>query len=826
MADEQTTNDNVTLAALAGLLHDIGKFAQRAGVGKREIADAEARRDVKYEHALAGYSFVQDFAGALPAEARRELSGVAYHHAPKSDADERVRLADWLSAGERDELDGDKDDRRVPYMRSAFSRLQGFDAARYLPLKRLRFARDAIFPQQHEHAEWKDAYRDEYFKLWEQFEQACKLLKTVSNPVLYLEMLYQRMLEFTWCIPSAYYNAIPDVSLYDHNRMTAALAACLTQDGRSGEWCRAVKDSDEVAVLVAGDISGVQHFIYTLASSGAAKTLRGRSFYLQMLTEVVADFVLRQLGLPSANLIYAGGGNFYLLVGVTQQDQLQDLSREVTRRLVKAHGGALHLTLAHTMLTQADFQRTRFAEAWRRLHEECLLPAKHRPLVALPESEVFELVGAPLGVGGDNDHTCSICGAEQQKGEQFEPDTIGAEEIRKCELCQSFETLGSALAHATHLVWLKAPIPAEPADVRDWQVGLENLGVRIGLINTKKALEGQNALPDLADVTLARISMCEDTRTDDKAIRDQLGKIPIVQVVRPLARLVPLREDKHAPTGKRPAMFDELAQVSHGIERWGVLRMDVDNLGRLFQRGFERSGENSLTLSRLASFSLHLRLFFEGWLPHLAGPQDDGGADLSNKLYLQYAGGDDLFIVGAWDALPLFAERVRCSFADFACQNPAVTLSGGISLATEKYPLYQAARDADDAEKAAKGLREDKNALTFLGQPVIWEQFADMRERAYELDDWCARGAPKALIQTLIEIAAASERDRKQNKSRFGRWMWVSFYQLTRAAMRAKDAEVKEGIIAIRNELLKSEGLIGTIGLSARWAELLNRRRE
>lgn len=816
-------HEEITLAALAGLLHDVGKFAQRADAPLREIADAEARRDVKYEHALAGYSFVQDFAGALSPEARRLLSGVAYHHAPKSDADQRIRLADWLAAGERDELDGAQDDQRVPYLRSIFSRLQGFDEQWYLPLERLRFEHAALFPRQNNPVGWKESYRAEYFKLWQRFEKECESLKTISDPDIYLETLYQRMLEFTWCIPSAYYRSVPDVSLYDHSRMTAALAACLAADKRDGAWCRNVGEKDEVALLIAGDISGVQNFIYTLASSGAAKTLRGRSFYLQLLTEVIADFMLRQLDLPPTNLIYAGGGNFYLLVGIHQRETLENLGLEVTKRLIEAHGGALHLTLAHVPLTQGDFQRARFADAWRRLHEAALLPAKHRPLTALDAEELFELVGKPLGAGGDTDHTCSICGAEQQKGEQFEADESGAEEVRKCELCQSFEKLGSALARATHLIWLKALIPEQPSAVHSWQGGLENFGARVAVINVTRPLDKHNALPNLENVSLARISKVgTETHADQESrLYQTLGHIPSMQVTRPLAQMVP----QDVPD------FNTLARNSRGTERWGVLRMDVDNLGRLFQHGFEHDQENILTLSRLASFSLSLRLFFEGWLPNLAAPQAEGEPDLRENLYLQYAGGDDLFLVGSWDALPLFAARVRQSFGDFTCKNPGVTLSGGISLATEKYPLYQAAREAKVAEDEAKGLRETKNALTFLGQAVPWEHFALVRQQAYELTEWCERrNAPKALIQTLIEIASAYERDRTSRKPHFGRWMWISFYQLTRAAARAKDTHVKEGIIAIRDgihdAMYKSGGIIETIGLAARWAELLSRGQE
>jgi uncharacterized membrane protein len=39
--------------------------------------------------------------------------------------------------------------------------------------------------------------------------------------------------------------------------------------------------------------------------------------YLQLLTEATARYVLRRLNLPITNLIYSGGGNFYLLAGPT-----------------------------------------------------------------------------------------------------------------------------------------------------------------------------------------------------------------------------------------------------------------------------------------------------------------------------------------------------------------------------------------------------------------------------------------------------------------------------------------------------------------------------
>lgn len=811
----------VLQAALAGLLHDIGKFAQRAGVRPREALDKEGRAEVRYEHALSSYDFVQEYTTALPTEVRQALGRVVYHHAPQTDADERLRLADWLAAGERDEPTSSGHKPTAPLMRSVFSRLHGLDEPWYLPLQPLRFEREALFPVNLSSSGGPANYQAHYEKLWREFLLACESLKTITDPAVFLEMLYNRLLEYAWCVPGAYYNAVPDVSLFDHSRMTAAAAACLTVDGRDGDWCRASQDEQAAAMLVAGDINGVQDFIYTLASSGAAKTLRGRSFYIQLLTEVVADFAVRWLGLPITNLIYAGGGNFYLLAGASQQGQLVDLRREVTKRLVVAHQGELHLTLAWTEIGRGEFRRGAFSTAWQRLHEGCLLPQKRRPLAALPQDELYALVGSPLGVGGDNDQTCSVCGAERQKAERFDVETIGAEEVRKCELCQSFETLGRALADATHLVMLQVPVETTATRVRTWQMGIANFGTRVALVDEKRPLEKLNALPSLEAATLARVSSVRDPVLS-ASILSALKPVPIVRVVRPLAQQV--SRDRHG----HPVTTDDLAERSRsGLKRWGVLRMDVDNLGQMFRSGFRSADGDNLTLSRLASLSLSLRLFFEGTLPLLTGPQGDNDpTDLSDCLYLQYAGGDDLFVVGTWDALPRFAARIRRSFAEYACHNPAVTLSGGVTLADRRYPLYQAAREAERAEKDAKGMREDKNALTFLGQPVGWEEFDAVMERADRLADWLAhRDTPKSLLQTLNSIASEYAHTNQSGKIFFGRWMWMLAYQLTRAAASAKNHEVKQGIVDLRNGMVTSRALMRTIGLSARWAELLTRRK-
>jgi CRISPR-associated protein Csm1 len=131
--------------------------------------------------------------------------------------------------------------------------------------------------------------------------------------------------------------------------------------------------------------------------------------------------------------------------------------------------------------------------------------------------------------------------------------------------------------------------------------------------------------------------------------------------------------------------------------------------------------------------SFAISLYFEGWVEHLAARinQEDRQADRGERLYSIYSGGDDLFFVGSWDVVVELARQVRADLAPFAAQHPGVHASAGIALVGGKYPLYQAAREAKEAEDQAKGLRwmdgdgrlQEKDAVSFLGQTLPWPRF-------------------------------------------------------------------------------------------------------
>lgn len=847
---------DTTLIALAGLLHDIGKFAGRAEVSPTQTWDADAQRDYRYRHALLS----ADFVGRYIPEAWRAavLGPVARHHRPQTAAERLVTLADRLSSSERiqDRPAAPEDDgprvRHPKQLETSFYRLKTEEGALapgqpYLPLRELALDKEAIFPAKPLGAD--DAWRA-YDALWEQFTAAAVALKQAhesnGNPNVYLESFLHLLQRFAWCIPSAYFKDTPDISLYDHSRMTAALAAVLARqalpDDEAQRWLRdGVAPTRPIALLIGGDLSGVQQFIYTITARGATPALRGRSAYLQLLTELLARHVLRALGLPLTNLIYAGGGNFYLLAAPADAERLPELRTALSRILLTHHEGDLYLALAAQPLHGADLHGPRLGAAWGQLHSQ-FQSAKQRRF-----SELGDAIGALFAVpqaGGQSDHLCVVCGREHpQTAEDKKAREEDGSAPRKCPPCFSYETLGDALRAARYLQLLEADPPADlPAAPGEYDDVFAALGYRLEIADSLDRLSAQRRRQTV--YTLYGADAADPPHLPLRAVGRKLfvNATPIISQ----AEIDALREKNFPddlPVADSVKPFSVLARQARGIRRLGVLRMDVDNLGRLFSDGL---GDRA-SLSRVAALSFAVSLYFEGWVARLAAQQSphDGNAD---RLYSIYSGGDDLFFVGAWDAVVELAMAVRRDLADYAAGHPGVHASAGIALVTQKYPLYQAAADAGEAEHAAKALvwqadgqTRTKDAVAFLGQALPWARFglsfaAADRSAAAPLAAFLAADKARGpLIRRLsalhAQYAEAAEQRRLAGLDRtrngqpqllYGRWNYLAAYILHR--LGKQNEQDKEEIVNLDNLLRDTQfQSIIWIGLAARWADLLTR---
>ncbi|RLC62721.1 MAG: type III-A CRISPR-associated protein Cas10/Csm1 [Chloroflexota bacterium] len=611
--------------------------------------------------------------------------------------------------------------------------------------------------------------------------------------------------KYAWSVPCTYGEA--GVSLYDEFK---ALAALMYASGGT-------EAPAEEFLLVGGDIPGIQDFVYTITSKGAAKGLRGRSFFLQLLGDAVVRALRRELGrLPETNVIYAAGGNFMLLVPAGSEAVLEEWQAGFNRSLLKEFEGDLYLALAWETLPSSVVGTSEFAAARERLGAR-VAAAKSRRFVEVVQRDGWSALFRPQGKGGLD--YCHICQREPRPGEKLVAETTEAgEEVRKCGLCRSFEALARDIAYDP--LWM---VVAAADDAARQDSGWPRLLARL----TGFAYRFEHDPPRVEDGEAAYIFNHTDLES--------------VHGFRFLANVTPrigaadrrwVQEhypDLVVPPGERIKDFGLMARQSEGIQRVGVLRMDVDNLGLIFGRYLRGS------MAQTSALSAALELFFAGHLNRICRDVAAQG-EHDNSIYVIYAGGDDLFVVGSWDRMPILAERIRGDFAAYTGHNPHLTLSGGVTLEERKFPLYRAAERAGEAEGKAKQYTRDgceKDAFCFLGQVVAWgEEWELLRETERSFSSLVDAGVPRSLLRVAQILhtqfidtrrrALKAEREAGQEPTLrrlyWGRWVWMAAYSLTRLA-RGCPKEQKEEILKIQREWIEPGKRIHFLGLAARWAE-------
>jgi len=815
----QNIKERVLQAALAGLLHDVGKVAQRAS--DDPTRPPEGHEDTKQPvHAAFSEYFIQY---NVPKQYHKFALHSVFHHNPGANpAKDKsistlVALADKLSSGER----SDKPEKGIPmqmvsiFDRVAEGRKRKSSDYDYLLLRPLTMDKDTILKRENLSS---IKQRDSYKSILKGLERVAK--QDIGDMETYLENLLEGFRKYTWSVPSAYYYNLPDVSLYDHSRMTAALAACLAdwETPKVDELLGAVernfyekpRDGDDqllnqdTSLLIGGDISGVQDFIYTISSKNAAKTLRGRSFYLQLLTEAVLRFVLYELGLPYTNVIYSGGGHFFLLAPVSAKDKLQEIRIKITRTLLHHHGTSLYLALAYTPVPAKGFEVGSFPTFWNQMHQN-LAVAKLQRYTELGE-DFYQEIFTPNQFGGNPKYLCAVCGEDHRKVTRIKFDDEESGDI--CTLCDSFDKqIGSELPHATFLaLGFGAPKDDKSENLSDI---LLSFGMSFQFV--RNASDPIN-LPHAEYIVTWAL---DDPKNGNYP---STQGVPNIQALRYTVNLVPRMS------------FDELQKkVRGGFERLGVLRMDVDNMGNIFSKGFGSDSEDSpnrnlASLARLSTLSFQFSLFFEGWIKRIC-------EDYPNLIYAVYAGGDDLFLITPWDIMPELAQKINNAFHEYTGHNPDIHLSGGMAFIGGKYPIYQAANDAGEAEDTAKKLK-GKDAFAFLGKAWKWDDFKNIQkkqERIIELittEKDGGLGGSQSIIQKLRQLAAdEAKKADKKGRPVWGPWMWLGAYYFTRMAEKSKDP-LKVELKRLRDDLDKNDYKeIAQWGVAARWAQIEIRKK-
>jgi len=796
---------------LAAMLHDIGKFSQRAGNIHHEKYKKLSEDDYGLNGAHSKWSatFLSKFDFDNMVE---DL--VIHHHRPeKSDYTEMAKIlqkADHHSSKERIKSGEKKQVKKEPLI-SVFSKVKIEEDSQpseyYLPLKELDIDNFKDIKPQPTKSETMAGWnlQPDYKKLWKSFEKEMETLTNKDN----INSLYYLLRKYTSLMPSAAYVDHPDISLFDHLKTTSALATCLYYYSQENEF--KFTDKEDAYLIVNGDISGIQKFIYKISSpkeaqKGMSKRLRGRSLYLNLINDAIVNRIINDLELTPANILFCGGGHFILILPNTKKAKgvLESVGNDVNSMFLKKFNADLYLAIASKPSSGQDLEdfggvmddlafenlknkRSKFKGFFKELFEK--------------EEEI------PY-------QTCPVCGSGNGSNDLF------------CDECMEHEVLGKNIANADYII--KVLSPKSKTDFQELGVGyyFENKGTHL-----------TNKIKDLAQ----KHEFIEVLRPNNSDYFDLIDPLKEFNNISYGFTFMGNTVPQHPHKGT--LYFSHLAEISKGTNKMGILKMDVDNLGKIFSRGLENP-----SISRVSTLSSFMDLFFSGYINQIAGRyrvlenicpscQDDvtfdkiylnfGDEDSNIEVYREvngkvcskcektaiptiyttYSGGDDLLVLGPYDHIIEFADELRREFKEWTCYNDDISISAGIFIAGPKFPAERGIRFADNSLSTSKDCGKDM--ITLFDETVIWETkepykgFDDIINFAFKLEDLSeTKKISKSLVYSMLTMwqdtfssikSASNQKEwKKNNKVRLEKKRYVPLFKYKLRTV--KNHQVREEI--------------------------------
>lgn len=849
--------------ALAAYLHDLGKFAERANIAVTQEKyaiheqmyckrnDKNGRTWYSHKHAAytaLGFELIEEYMPALKGtdfspfgsmHSRSDaddslVNASAMHHRPEGFLQWIVATADRAASGfEREEFEHYNEAEegtetgKNHYQARMLSLLEQIrldskadispNGLKYrYPLSPLSPA--GIFPQLREKCEPADNAKaqKEYLDLWNGFITAIKEIPESHQQQLplWLDHFDTLWLTFTHAIPSATaFKTRPDVSLYDHSKTTAALATALWRyhadlnhdQSSTASAMKSRSDWDENKfLLIQGDFYGVQDFIFSQGSETnkrAAKLLRGRSFYVSLLTECAALKILEALDLPSTSQITNAAGKFLIVAPNTDEakQKIVGIQQEFDQWFLRHTYGRGGIGIATQEASCNDFVSKKesggFSALMKKLFEK-LETAKYRQF-GLCRNTAEPAVFSDYLDSFDN--TLGICQIDP-----YAPATKQDGELKLSQLAADHILLGEHLTQCERLL-----ISAEALSDSRYSLKVPIFGYSIHLTGSEE--DTGKFGPSARNGVLRRafdFSLPKDAATvlwHGYARRNINGYVPQFT-----------SQDKQYPEkykGTEAINTGDIKTLSHigcenrkpkdgdinqwvGINAIGALKGDVDNLGSIFQKGLEKP-----TFAKMAALSRQMNNFFAVYLPFLCQKEFP-------NTYTVFAGGDDFFLIGPWRSQIALANALRNAFSDYCANNPDLHFSAGISINKPGIPITYLGKNGEHALELAKSCDDEKlgmkNALSVFGQTISWKKAASLLQACDTLESLADEyKLSTAYIYSLLQMIPMVEDTSKPENSLWRSQLTYRTWRMLQQKSKEKD---REKLLVDHQKLIKTLG--------------------
>lgn len=846
--------DSSSRVAFAALLHDLGKFAQRAQIKLlKDKLDAHLtlycpfnKQGGFHSHQHAAYTGVafdeiekycpdlinQSMYPFISRDTDSKstnslINAAAAHHKPDTFLQWIIATADRVASGfEReefekynqmnDELNGKRATGKNHYQARLLTLFEqiGLEKNKHLmnqeldfcyPLKELSAAN--IFPSKRQDIEPSEnsQAQKEYLQLWDSFLQSLDKIPPSHRQSwqLWLDHFDTGWQSFTSCIPSATaFGVKPEVSLYDHSKTTAALATALW---RWHEECQ-LTDEAQVAVLKERQQSwGEKKFLL----------IQGDFFGIQ-------DF------------IFSGGS---------------DSNKQAAK-----------------LLRGRSFQVSLFSElAALKLLQACDLPST---------SQIMNAAGKFLIVAPNTESVLqNVQSVQQELNQWFVEQTYGLVGLGFAVTeasCNDF--IGNRFKGLMNKLFQQLEVTKlQRLDLTDSTPSIQNIDYSHGVcrLNSRFPAAAEGKLSTMSDdqvmigeqlVKKDCILICEENADIFKAADTKQLKSPIFgynivftkgeeetgkfgklvesgellrcwdfslpkntqeKVWNGYARryinaYIPVfDEENRYSSAKYTVSAEAKSQLNNGgiktldyiacedrklkdsDNKWigqsalMTLKGDVDNLGAIFQKGLETP-----TFAKIAALSRQMNQFFSLWLPTYC-------AEKHKNCYTVFAGGDDFLLLGPWHSTQQLAFEMHKEFKSYVAENTEIHFSAGLVMSKVGLPVPRLGELAELALENAKSL-DGKNAVTIFNRSISWRDWQYLRD----LEDEIERLAEDYSISTsylysLIHLAEQAELAKSSASLEANIWRSRFAYRTARYVL---DKQKKEERARVLNQLTRALG--------------------
>jgi len=735
--------DEINKVALAAFLHDIGKFAQRAKINVDDIDFqyfCPRDKNGNFTHKHAGYTakVLEDYIVEKQKDKKRIISAnslngkfieiSAKHHTPENKKEWIVAAADRLASGFEREFFEEYNQAEEDISKLCKERLDHL-FAKNKKFKLDKFESDNIFPV--------DEKGIGYKKLWEEFiEDLKKLYKFENYPEhLKIQALDYLLKKYTSFIPSATAfkykdrEIEPNIPLYEHLKTTSIFASAIYSMNKENQnkvlaYYRGEKDTldEKVFLIIAGDFFGIQDFIFDeVKTKFAAKVLRAKSAYIQLLIKVLAYYVCEKLGISHYSIISTHAGKFEILAPNEKEiiEKLKDLQKELNDYFVEEFFGMTGVGIAFEEASVGDFI---LKDRYKKLRERLANIVEEIKFKKFGLNEIgYKLFNIDKDL--NNQNLCEFCLKRKGKKEK---------EYVICDSCKRFVTLGKKLVKYNYIAITKRENKDNIKIFKDYYVHFFD--------NPSKELAKD-------DIFIFDISKDSEFNGMEKW---------------ELKSYVATTKDKEILTLEDLAKLSVSDNEEAGVEAIMSLKGDADGMGN-----FIKDSHVTNSFAKYNFFAKMIDYYFSVYVTEKF---------MKDKpFYTVFAGGDDIFVLGAWDEVIKLSQLIRDGFVKFT--DNKLTFSVGLIMSKANKPVNFLAKTTEEALEKSKEyccvMEEDicedniedcnekgikKDALTMFNETMKWDNYEKVKNKFFnKFKHPLNKEFPTTFLYRLLDLCEMSK---------------------------------------------------------------------